>query len=105
VGRIGGARPSDPCQHVGVPDEDPHRQDKIDLVVALIRALDNMDEINSVVRAPANAVSAKQALMAPPFSFTEVQAVYVLDIQVRRQTQAARQDLLAELQRLKSPDQ
>ena len=87
-----------------MPDEDPHREEKIDLVLALIRAIDNMDQINAAVRASVNAVSAKQALMARPFTFTEAQAVYVLDMQIRRQTQAAREDLLAELQRLRSPD-
>jgi hypothetical protein len=95
---------SDPDNHVEMPDEDPHREDKVDLVGALIRAVDNMDQINAAVRASADAEAARQALMASPFRFTEVQALYVLDMQVRRQTQAARQDLLAELQRLKSPD-
>ena len=87
-----------------MPEEDSYRLERIELVLALIRAIDNMDQINAAVRASANAKAAKESLMASPFSFTEMEAVYVLDMQVRRQTQAARQDLLAELQRLRSPD-
>jgi len=80
---------------------DPHRQDKIELVEALIRAIDNIDEINAAVRASVDGTEAKTALMAAPFLYSEEQAIHILSMTVGSQTQAARKRLKTELARLR----
>jgi DNA gyrase subunit A len=79
---------------------DPHRQEKIDLVGALIRAIDDMDRINAMVRASVDGKAAMTALLATPFMYTEEQAHHILDMTLRRQTRQSRSDLVAELSRL-----
>ena len=82
--------------------DDPHRQEKIQIVEGLLRALDDMDRINAVVRTATDGTTAVAALVAPPFGFSEEQAHYVLDMPVRRQTQQSRGELVAELARLRA---
>jgi DNA gyrase subunit A len=62
-----------------------------------IKALDVIDEIIALIRASDDAAAAKAALMAEPFEFSEVQAVDILDMQLRQLTRLSRIDLETEL--------
>ena len=62
-----------------------------------IKALDVIDEIIALIRASDDAATAKEALMAEPFEFSEVQAVDILDMQLRQLTRLSRIDLATEL--------
>ncbi len=62
-----------------------------------IKALDVIDAIIALIRASEDAAAAKAGLMAPPFEFTELQAVDILDMQLRQLTRLSRIDLETEL--------
>jgi DNA gyrase subunit A len=62
-----------------------------------IKALDVIDAIIALIRASDDAPAAKVALMAAPFEFSEVQAVDILDMQLRQLTRLSRIDLQSEL--------
>ncbi|MFW2333678.1 DNA gyrase subunit A [Ilumatobacter sp.] len=62
-----------------------------------IKALNVIDEIIALIRASDDAASAKHALMAEPYEFSEVQAVDILDMQLRQLTRLSRIDLETEL--------
>jgi DNA gyrase subunit A len=63
-----------------------------------IKALNVIDEIIAVIRSSDDAAAAKVALMEAPFEFTEVQAVDILDMQLRQLTRLSRIDLETELE-------
>ena len=63
-----------------------------------IKALDVIDEIIALIRASDDANAAKTGLMAEPFEFTEMQAVDILDMQLRQLTRLSRIDLQRELE-------
>ncbi len=63
-----------------------------------IKALNVIDEIIALIRASDDAATAKAALMVEPFEFTEVQAVDILDMQLRQLTRLSRIDLETELE-------
>ncbi len=62
-----------------------------------IKALDVIDAIIALIRASEDAAAAKAGLMAPPYEFTEVQAIDILDMQLRQLTRLSRIDLETEL--------
>jgi len=62
-----------------------------------IKALNVIDEIIALIRASEDANAAKDGLMAEPFEFSEVQAVDILDMQLRRLTRLSRIDLETEM--------
>jgi len=62
-----------------------------------IKALDVIDEIIALIRASDDAAAAKEALMAEPYEFTEIQAVDILDMQLRQLTRLSRIDIESEL--------
>jgi DNA gyrase subunit A len=62
-----------------------------------IKALNVIDAIIAVIRASDDAAAAKAALMAEPYEFSEVQAVDILDMQLRQLTRLSRIDLETEL--------
>jgi DNA gyrase subunit A len=62
-----------------------------------IKALDVIDEIIALIRASDDPTAAKNALMVQPFEFSEVQAVDILDMQLRQLTRMSRIDLETEL--------
>jgi DNA gyrase subunit A len=62
-----------------------------------IKALDVIDAIIALIRASDDAAAAKTSLMAEPFEFSEVQAVDILDMQLRQLTRLSRIDLETEL--------
>jgi DNA gyrase subunit A len=71
------------------------------IVEGLVRALDMIDAIIELIRGAADVDEARAGLMATPFEFTEIQANFILDMQLRRLTQLEGQKLrdeLAELQ-------
>jgi DNA gyrase subunit A len=62
-----------------------------------IKALNVIDQIIALIRASDDASAAKAALMVEPFEFTEVQAIDILDMQLRQLTRLSRIDLETEL--------
>jgi len=67
-----------------------------------LKALDVIDEVIALIRGSDDAAAAKAGLMAEPFEFTEVQAVDILDMQLRQLTRLSRIDLEAELEDVRS---
>ncbi len=65
-----------------------------------IKALNVIDEIIALIRASDDAAAAKAALMAEPYEFSEVQAVDILDMQLRQLTRLSRIDLEREMEEL-----
>src|SRR5579864_2791311 len=72
-------------------------EERAHLVEGLLRALNVIDEIIALIRGSEDATAARDGLMAPPFEFSEAQAAYILDMQLRRLTRLARVDLETEL--------
>src|SRR6266496_4135150 len=71
------------------------------IVEGLVRALDLIDAIIELIRGAADVDVARAGLMSKPFEFTEIQANFILDMQLRRLTQLEGRKLrdeLAELQ-------
>jgi len=67
-----------------------------------IKALDVIDAIIALIRGSEDASAAKQGLMAEPFEFSELQAVDILDMQLRQLTRLSRIDLERELEDVRS---
>jgi DNA gyrase subunit A len=76
-------------------------EERAHLVEGLIRALDMIDAIIALIRGSEDAAAAREGLMVEPFSFSEQQAQYILDMQLRRLTRLARIDLETELASLR----
>lgn len=62
-------------------------RDRAHIVEGLLRALDMIDAIIALIRGSEDAEAAREGLMAEPFSFSEVQARHILDMQLRRLAQ------------------
>jgi len=75
-------------------------RDRAHIVEGLLRALDAIDAIITLIRGSESADAARQALMAEPFSFSEVQANHILDMQLRRLAALERQKLRDEYDEL-----
>jgi DNA gyrase subunit A len=67
------------------------------IVEGLVRALDMIDAIIELIRGAADVDEARTGLMAKPFEFSEIQANFILDMQLRRLTQLEGQKLRDEL--------
>jgi DNA gyrase subunit A len=63
-----------------------------------IKALDVIDAIIALIRASDDAAAAKASLMAEPYEFSEVQAIDILDMQLRQLTRLSRIDLETEIE-------
>jgi DNA gyrase subunit A len=72
------------------------------ILEGLIRALDLIDAIITAIRGSADTPSARAALMAEPFSFSELQAQEILDMPLRRLTQLERSKLEEEFAQLQA---
>ncbi|MEL7208098.1 MAG: DNA gyrase C-terminal beta-propeller domain-containing protein, partial [Actinomycetota bacterium] len=72
-------------------------QDRAHIVEGLLRALDMIDEIIAAIRASEDRAEAKERLMGEGFEFSDVQAQFILDMQLARLTRLARSDLENEL--------
>ena len=72
-------------------------QEREHILEGRIKALDVIDEIIALIRASEDANAAKDGLMAEPFEFSEIQAIDILDMQLRRLTRLSRIDIETEL--------
>jgi DNA gyrase subunit A len=72
------------------------------IVEGLLRALDMIDAIITLIRGSEDASAARDALQAEPFSFSEVQAAHILDMQLRRLAQLEGQNLREEFTKLQA---
>lgn len=70
------------------------------IVEGLLRALDHIDAIIALIRGSEDAASARDALMGEPYSFSEIQATHILDMQLRRLAQLEGQKLRDEFAEL-----
>jgi DNA gyrase subunit A len=71
------------------------------IVEGLLRALDMIDAIIAAIRASDDKAAARVALMAEPFEFSELQAEYILDMQLSRLTRLGRTELETEMAKLR----
>jgi len=67
------------------------------LVEGRIKALDVIDAVIALIRASDDPAGAKAGLMAEPFEFSELQAIDILEMQLRQLTRLSRIDLEKEL--------
>ncbi|HEY3396842.1 MAG TPA: DNA gyrase subunit A [Armatimonadota bacterium] len=74
-------------------------QDRLHIVEGLLRALDIIDEIIALIRASQNRVEARDGLMRE-FSFSEIQAEHILNMQLARLTRLSRDELVKEQNQL-----
>ncbi len=74
---------------------------RLHLVEGLLIALDAIDLVVSIIRSSADAAEARDRLMAE-LDLTEVQAVHILDMQLRRLTALAKLELEAEAGELRA---
>ena len=77
-------------------------QEREHILEGRIKALDVIDEIIALIRASEDATAAKDGLMAEPFGFSEIQAIDILDMQLRRLTRLSRIELERELEEIRS---
>jgi DNA gyrase subunit A len=76
-------------------------RDRAHIVEGLLRALDMIDAIITLIRGSEDRSAARDGLMASPFEFTEVQATHILDMRLGQLTRLSRQDLVAEMAKLR----
>ncbi len=62
-----------------------------------LKALNVIDAIIALIRSSEDAGAAKEALMTAPFEFSEIQAVDILDMQLRQLTRLSRIDIETEM--------
>ncbi len=72
-------------------------QDRAHILEGLIRAQNVIDEVIALIRRSDDRTAARQGLMAEPFSFSERQASFILDMQLGQLTRLARINLQEEL--------
>ena len=67
------------------------------IVEGLLKALDLIDEIITLIRGSEDRSAARDGLMAKPFEFSEIQANHILDMPLGRLTRLGRADLENEM--------
>jgi DNA gyrase subunit A len=72
-------------------------QARAHILEGLIKAIDMIDAIIAAIRASADKQEARDALMATPFEFSELQAEHILDMPLSRLTRLGRAQLEEEL--------
>ena len=72
------------------------------IVEGLLRALDMIDAIITLIRGSEDAAAARDALQLEPFSFSEIQAAHILDMALRRLAQLEGQKLREEFTELQT---
>jgi len=77
-------------------------RDRAHIVEGLLRALDMIDAIITLIRGSESADAARTALMAEPFSFSETQATHILDLPLRRLAALEHQKLRDEFDDLRA---
>src|SRR5580658_9046195 len=76
-------------------------RDRAHIVEGLLRAIDMLDLVIATIRGSDDRGAARTALMAEPFSFTEVQATHILDMTLGRLTRLGRSELEEEMAQLR----
>ncbi len=76
-------------------------RDRAHIVEGLLKALDMIDLIIQAIRTAEDRAGARHALMATPFDFSEIQANYILDMQLGRLTRLGRSELETEMLELR----
>jgi DNA gyrase subunit A len=76
-------------------------RDRAHIVEGLLKAIDMLDAVIQTIRGSADRPEARAALMAEPFSFTEVQAEHILDMTLGRLTRLGRSNLEEEMEELR----
>ena len=71
-------------------------RNRLHILEGLIRAVDQIDGIIATIRASQDRPEARQALMTVPFEFSEIQANYILDMELGRLTRLGRDQLSTE---------
>jgi DNA gyrase subunit A len=77
-------------------------EERAHIVEGLVKALDMIDAIIALIRGAEDVDAARVGLMAAPFEFSEIQANYILDMQLRRLTQLEGKKLRDELGELQT---
>src|SRR4051812_35150319 len=77
-------------------------QARLHIVEGLVKALDMIDAIVKAIRASKDRADARDALMAKPFEFSEIQANHILDMPLGRLTQLGREELDKERKELEA---
>ncbi len=84
------------------------KEERLHLVEGLLVAILDIDEVIQLIRGSDDAATAKERLIAV-FDLSDIQATYILDLQLRRLTkfsrielEAERDELLAEIERLRA---
>ncbi len=70
------------------------------IVEGLIKALDMIDAVIELIRNSADKAAAREGLMGDGFEFSEIQAEYILDMQLSRLTRLGRSELDQEMKNL-----
>jgi DNA gyrase subunit A len=76
-------------------------KDRAHIVEGLLKALDMIDAVIEAIRNSDDRGAAREALMAAPFEFTEVQANHILDMTLGRLTRLGRAELDEEMAKLR----
>ncbi len=72
-------------------------QDRAHIVEGLLKAIDMLDAVIQAIRSSDDRPAARATLMAEPFSFSDTQAVHILDMTLGRLTRLGRTELDSEL--------
>ena len=75
-------------------------KERAHIVEGLVKALGMIDKVIELIRKAADVDVARAGLMKKPFDFTEIQANFILDMQLRRLTQLEGKKLRDELKEL-----
>ncbi|HEX5615317.1 MAG TPA: DNA gyrase subunit A, partial [Acidimicrobiia bacterium] len=75
-------------------------RDRAHIVEGLLKALDRIDQLIQLIRGSESADAAREAMMAAPYEFSEIQARHILDMQLRRLAQLEHQNLRDEFEKL-----
>ena len=76
-------------------------RERAHIVEGLLKAIDMLDAVIAAIRGSDDRAEARQALMAEPFSFSEVQANHILDMTLGRLTRLGRSELEDEMAKLR----
>jgi DNA gyrase subunit A len=71
------------------------------IVEGLLKAIDMLDAVIATIRASDDRPAARESLMAEPFSFSEDQAIHILDMTLGRLTRLGRSELEEEMAKLR----
>jgi DNA gyrase subunit A len=72
-------------------------RDRAHILEGLLKAIEMLDAVIATIRGSEDRAAARAALMAEPFSFSEEQAIHILDLTLGRLTRLGRSELEEEL--------